>query len=108
MATQDDIATWWDSVDAENKQMALRKRAMYGSKDLDLMGAAMDLLIPESPEDVDRDRLVILAAIGFYVQGKIARCFGSLEKGEMPTLDSFMDLEIYARMARRVYETGEW
>lgn len=102
-----EMIRWWVESDEENRQMAFYKRGIYGSADMVIMGAAMRVLAegePWTPDEKQAEQM----AIGFYVLGKISRAFGAWAQGKDPSEDSWVDIEVYARMARAVEEFGKW
>lgn len=104
------LAEWWMETTEKDIQAVVPKAAQYGGADLTVMGKAMESMIPKDVEmsAEARRRLGLEMAVGFYALGKVARLFGAFEQGRMPSDDTWFDLEIYARMGRKVRETGEW
>lgn len=100
----DELAAWWMEQSAGEVANLVPKAISYGSVDLDLMGDAMLLLMPHLVGKVDKQEL----AIAFYLLGKVSRIVGALEQGVAPSRDSWEDASIYARMALRVREAGNW
>lgn len=85
------------------------KAAEYGSADLEIMGQAMQSLIPRSDLDAESRRAAGLEmAIAFYWMGKASRLFGAWNKGTEPGDDSWRDGTIYSLMARYVRDNGRW
>jgi hypothetical protein len=100
-----DLQTWLDGWWLVQLPETLRKANKYGSADLELIGQAMLLLLPEEKRDPE---LGLVLGISFYLAGKVARIFGEIERGEKPDADSFYDAAIYAIMALKTIETGKW
>lgn len=100
-----DLKSWLDELEARIGSETLRKAVQYGSADLEVMGAAMVLLLPEDSRD---RRLGLQMAVGFYCLGKVARLFGAFEQGHSPTADDWFDLHVYAKMGLKIMETGRW
>jgi hypothetical protein len=67
-----------------------------------VLGAAMRPLVPRAA--VSDEEL----AIAFYAYGKLSRIIGAISDGRRPSDDCWHDLGVYARMAQRVRETGDW
>ena len=101
------IAAWYEQLSRADMRMALDKRQDYGSADIELMAAGMRILA-NSPAWEPNERQAKEMALGFYQLGKVARKFGAWAQGKDPNIDSDVDLGVYAMMARRVRETGEW
>lgn len=98
------LTTWWMEL-AEKEISTLAPKAIeYGAADLQVMGVALKLLLPNQAQNVDPQEL----AIAFYALGKVARLFGAYAQGEKPSDDCWYDLKVYAGMAQRVRETGVW
>lgn len=98
------LAAWWVQLSDEEVSSLIPKAIEYGSADLEVMGQAMLTLLPNLRGVVDGQEL----AIAFYALGKIARLFGGYAQGERPSNDCWYDLKVYAGMAQRVREVGEW
>lgn len=97
-----------DIFEADLKR-ARAKAMEYGSKDLDIMGTAMEALLPDGQLDPQTRRAAgIEMAIAFYLMGKAARMFGAFQKGQTPGDDSWRDGSIYSLMARYVRANGRW
>lgn len=110
--------TWHARSDAET-ETAIAKGLEYGSIDLKIMGGAMlQLLGPEAWDRVvdladdangyDQETHGQLMAIAFYELGKVARLWGALVDGRVPSTDTLADIRVYAHMANTIIETGEW
>jgi len=91
---------WWKRTTEQDLERLKPKVAEYGAGDLELMGAGLSMLTGGVAQRGQE------SAIAFYALGKIARIISALEDGRSPSDDSWLDLEIYARMARRVRVTG--
>lgn len=95
----------------EKDLVRLHEKALsYGSADLEVMGTAMQALLPGADlfDDKSRRAAGLEMAIGFYAMGKSARLYGAWGDGNKPGDDSWEDMEAYAKMARIVRETGRW
>ena len=99
------IAEWLLQHTAELDEMLIRKAEEYGSYDLQLMGAVL-AKISSSPNGLaisDAELGVLI-----YAVGKIARIVSGVVDGAAPNIDSWADLEAYAKMAQKIRQTGEW
>lgn len=101
------LAAWYEQMNRADMHMALEKRQDYGSADITLMAAGMRILASAPPWEPD-ERQAMEMALGFYQLGKVARKFGAWAQGKDPNIDSDVDLGVYAMMARRVREAGQW
>jgi hypothetical protein len=86
------------------------KAREYGSADLEIMGVAMQALLPGASDLHDRSRHAagLEMGIGFYLLGKASRLFGAWNKGREPSEDTWHDITIYSLMARFVRDHGGW
>lgn len=98
-----ELFQWMDQHQLGLRELADAKAFEYGSTDLRIMAGAMHEMFPGiSPEDGTQ------AAIAFYALGKLSRVLSSFKDGRPAPTDSWRDLEIYAMMAQRVQEVGNW
>ncbi len=95
----DRLEQWWTLLAQRDAIAAIAKNAEYGSRDLEIMGAAMvgGADKPVGPRGVEY-------ALAFYLLGKVARMFGDRPASD----DTLRDICTYAMMLRRVRETGRW
>lgn len=98
------LQRWWNETTKEELDSLMPKVVEYGSSDLKIMGEALLMLNPDLQENTEPEEI----AIAFYALGKIARIIGAYADGVQPSHDSWHDLAIYARMAQRVRDAGEW
>lgn len=103
-AMKRDLGTWWGHVAAREFDAILPKVEQYGATDLRVLGAAMRSMAPQASSDVSDEEL----AIAFYAFGKLSRIMGAIADGRCPSDDCWHDLAVYAKMAQRVRETGNW
>lgn len=102
-----DLRHWMEQHHAELRKATAAKADEYGSLDLKMMGAMLEKVMPgigEGSPPGTREQ----AAIAFYALGKISRVFSALAEGKPAPTDSWLDLEVYALMAQRVMESGQW
>lgn len=98
------LANWWLAKSKAEIAAMVPKAIRYGSSDLLLMGAAMQLLFPGLSDKVSGQEL----GVWFYVLGKVARLLGGYAQGELPDIDSWWDMKVYATMAQHIREFGGW
>lgn len=98
------LASWWMDKARQEVAALVPKAVRYGSADLKVMGEAMIELHPQLRGVVDGQEL----AVWFYACGKIARLVGGYAQGELPDIDSWWDMKVYAGMAQHIRETGGW
>ena len=84
---------WWKKQSLQDCDDFEKKRAEYGSFDLEMMGHAMDAISKNEGDGYEQ-------ALGFYLLGKVSRVFGAWHRGEMPSDDTLKDLVTYAMMMR--------
>lgn len=104
-ALRKELTDWWMDLAKDEVNAVIPKAVEYGASDLDVMAAAMVLLLPEPMRD---RRVGLEMAVAFYALGKVARLFGAFEQGKLPSDDTWHDLGVYCRMAQRIRETGAW
>lgn len=104
----DEISALWRELDEDNLKRALDKAYEYDGLDLEIMGSAMQGLLPSGLDAQTSRALGLEMAIAFYQLGKITRTFGAYRQGRVPTEDDWHDQEIYARMARIIRRQGRW
>jgi hypothetical protein len=105
-----DLARWWLDLAVGDLIATMPKTQEYGgnqegSADLRVMGYALAELAGAhgAPESVKMEM-----ACWFYALGKIARLISDYQRGEKGKPDTWFDLGIYTRMARRLQEVGRW
>jgi hypothetical protein len=108
-----ELATWWrDLADTEIAEVAA-KAIEYGATDLRDLGYQILEMTERRNKALDGQRLEADAyateiGIAFYAMGKLARIAAAIKEGRRPSLDSWHDLGVYARMAQRVHQVGAW
>ena len=98
------LDAWWRDDTEVELAGVMPKAIEYGSSDLRLMGQAMLMFMPQCEGKVDAEEL----AIAFYALGKTARLIGAYVDGRVPSEDTWHDLAVYAKMAKRVRAVGQW
>lgn len=98
---QNAVRAWWRQHASEEVELYIKKREIYGSVDLDVIGNTMLLAHPQlRTEFADEDRMRGRElGVAYYALGKVARIIGAMVEGRMPAYDSWHDLAIYAQMA---------
>ncbi len=102
---------WWQEEATEDAELCLAKLFEYGSSDFDIMAQSMIAVgggAWSGATDSDKARIGREMAILFYLQGKVARAFGALQKGRVPSEDTYNDITRYSMILRRVRQTGKW
>lgn len=104
------MAEWWDKYTAGMRDRTVPKSVAYGSADLRIMGHAMAELMPgaEGADPDEREKVGQMAAISFYILGKVARQISAFRDGRVPPEDHEFDISVYGIMQRRIRETGRW
>lgn len=115
----DDIGEWWQRISNADFHRAMPKAQEYGggadgSADLRVMGDALaELLHYKCPECGYRpQRLTSVVAqelaCWLYTLGKVARLISDYKQGRAGKEDTWFDISIYSRMARRLLQVGRW
>lgn len=104
------LRAWWLDVAQADLDAAVPKAAEYGglgdgSADLRVMGYALAELA--GMHDAD-DAVKMELACWFYALGKVSRLISDYKQGRPGKADSWHDLRVYAMMAARLQETGQW
>lgn len=103
------LADWWEERAASEIGMVVSKAIEYGATDLRDIGRQLAEMA-DRPLDNDDYGNAVATELGiiFYVLGKVSRLVAAAKEGRQPSLDTWLDIGIYARMAQRVHETGGW
>jgi hypothetical protein len=106
---RDRLAQWWrDTAEAEI-DMVVDKAIEYGATDLRDIGRAIaEMSHRELPDDTHGNMAAAEIGIVFYVLGKVSRLVAAVKEGRSPSVDTWLDIGVYARMAQRVHQTGAW
>lgn len=96
----------WRQLSDREADRVIPKAVEYGAADLDVMGHALGLLLPNTAGWTKEGREE--AACAFYALGKIARVFGAYAQGKLPSDDCWHDLGVYARMVQIIRWRGRW
>lgn len=100
------VRDWFAALAADDASRAVRGLREYGSLDLAIMGSVMrDLGVTPDMDIIGVDES---AAILFYLQGKIARAFESVRTGQLPSVDTRLDMRVYCAMLEWIAERGAW
>lgn len=107
----EDLFFWWMHTAIEDFQKTVPKATEYGgskiegSADLMLIGENLAMLVGmHDASDAVKQEL----GCWFYMQGKVARLVSDYQQHRAGKADTWFDAEIYAKMARRLQETGRW
>lgn len=107
----DALHDWWAASSQADAESCLAKLYEYGSSDFDIMAQSMIAVGGAAwtgAADQDKARIGREMAVLFYLQGKVARAFGALQKGRIPSNDTYDDITRYSMILRRVRQTGKW
>jgi hypothetical protein len=108
------LADWWAARALAEIEMVVAKAVEYGATDLRDLGYQMLDMAGRreqfmDPEDLHySDAYATEVGIVFYAQGKLARAVAAIKEGRRPSVDTWLDLGVYARMAQRVHDRGGW
>lgn len=98
------VVVWWLHHAVQEAKATLPKAEEYGDTELVDLGRVLGHLQGRELGDPVASEL----AIWSYVQGKLGRWTSALRRGDRVSQDTLFDLGVYARMAQKVRETGEW
>ncbi len=106
----EELFQWWMDCSYEDLARTAPKAAEYGgtagpATDLLLIGRNLAELCGLHEAD---DALLMELGVWFYMQGKVARLVADYQQKRPGKADTWFDAEIYAKMARRIQETGQW
>lgn len=100
----------WEQLSQADFDGCIGKTSEYGYVDLDLLGAGTLAIIDpdgsrfhdlmQGMDELQRARVVRELGIAFYTHGKIARVLGAYADGRIPSDDTWLDITVYAMMAR--------
>ena len=103
------VEEWWILQAAGDVKASLPKIEEYGgergSTDLWIMGSALAELLDMHGVD---DAVKLEMACWFYSLGKVSRLVSDYKRGERGKPDTWFDLSVYAMMARRIQQSGNW
>lgn len=102
-----ELADWWREKAESEIEQTVEKAVEYGSTDLIDIGRSMARVAGRNTPDFS-DSDAAMWGIFFYLEGKLSRWRSALERGSRPSLDTLLDIGVYARMAQRIVETGGW
>lgn len=98
----EELERWWLQLATDDLDRMAPKIQEYTASDLILMGHFMEHWLG-LPEGSGKE-----AACVWYAMGKVARAVSAYREGRLPSEDTLQDLEIYAKMARRIRAKGSW
>lgn len=109
---EEQLAQWWrDKSEAEIKQ-TVAKAVEYGATDLIDIGRSIARIAgreyDEETGGLIEDDEAAEMGIFFYLEGKLSRWRSALERGDRPSVDTLLDIGVYARMAQRIRSHGSW
>lgn len=105
-----ELAEWWANTAISEINMVVAKAIEYGATDLRDLGYQILEMAGRRPIERDAydDAVATEVGIAFYAQGKLARIVAAVKEGRRPSVDSWLDLGVYARMGQRVHQVGGW
>jgi hypothetical protein len=107
-AQRSELVDWWMDLARIEVDAVVAKAIEYGATDLrDLGLQILEMAGRRGPNPTD-DGYATEIGIAFYAIGKMARIAAAVKEGRRPSLDSWSDLGVYARMAQRVRVAGAW
>lgn len=92
----------------ERVEALLAKAREYDGLDLEIMGTAMQGLLPPGLDAQTRRQAGLEMACNFYALGKLARSFAAYRRGTLPREDSADDFHAYAAILHTIRKTGRW
>lgn len=98
---EQELTEWWLAMAQYEVDRTVPKVVEYSSSDLVDIGRGV-LGDGYSVEEYTE------AGIAFYALGKVSRIMGAIRERRRPSDDSWFDLGVYARMAQRTREFGEF
>ena len=105
-----ELFRWWMDTAWDDLAKTAPKTTEYGGKgdgssDLRVMGDALAELcgMRAAPDAVKQE-----LACWFYALGKVSRLISDYKSGQPGKPDTWFDLEVYAKMARRLQQQGRW
>lgn len=99
------LQDWWADTASGDSEKVVPKAIEYGAGDLEEIGRTMAKIT--GLEDLSEAQATELG-IYFYVVGKMARWTSAIERGELASDDTLLDLTTYLMMARRNRDVGGW
>lgn len=99
-----ELAEWWRETAESEIEQTVAKAIEYGSTDLVDIGRSIARVAGREVEDAEAAEMGIF----FYLEGKLSRWRSAIERGDVPSFDTLLDIGVYARMAQRIRMTGGW
>lgn len=101
------VEDWWTEQAAIDVREVAPKAMEYGSNSLMQLGYKLAALRDGNASIASKEELLELGCWINLVQ-KVERWTDAVYRGERPSDDTLKDIEIYAKMARRIRQTGDW
>lgn len=99
-----ELAEWWRETAENEIEQTVAKAVEYGATDLIDIGRTLARVAGREIPDSEAAEWGIF----FYLEGKLSRWRSAIERGDLPSFDTLLDIGVYARMAQRVRMTGGW
>lgn len=99
-----ELRDWWIERSQAEMDMVIPKSVQYGATDLIDIGRMLARTMGREVGDAEAAEMGIF----FYALGKLSRWQSAIERGDLVSLDTLVDLGAYTRMAQRVRMDGGW
>jgi hypothetical protein len=99
-----ELAHWWRTTAEAEIEQTVAKAIEYGATDLIDIGRSLARVAGQELDDQQAAEWGVF----FYLEGKLSRWRSAMERGDVPSFDTLLDIGVYARMAQRIRMTGGW
>lgn len=99
-----DLHAWWMTEAAKAAEQVIPKAIEYGANSLTELGRAMGLAMGREYTQAEAQEV----ACFFYLYGKLGRWLDAVVGGYRVGDDTIHDIEIYAKMVKRIRAVGSW
>lgn len=103
-AVEADLRAWWETNSDHDLESTIPKAIEYGSESMIEYGRTLARVAGRKVSEAEALEWAIFA----YIVGKVGRWTAAVQRGEKVSEDTLKDIEIYAKMARKVRQTGTW
>lgn len=103
-AVEADLRAWWETNSDHDLESTIPKAIEYGSESMIEYGRTLARVAGRKVSEAEALEWAIFA----YIVGKVGRWTAAVQRGEQVSEDTLKDIEIYAKMARKVRQTGTW
>lgn len=100
----EEVRVWWLNGAHHDIEMVVPKSIEYGSNSLTQLGHKIAQLQGRTVDDTEAREL------GLWINEvqKVERWTDAVMRGDRPSDDTLTDIKVYATMAQRNRETGDW